>query len=207
MTRLSFLLPFFLLLGCPTAADDDDSGGGDDDGDPIWWTATEELSYDDGVMDGQNATGHEEVGGQIATCFTPPQTPAALLEVQYYLGDFGSPDRAFGVRAYHADPGGPPSSQLLDAGVTAAGTVGLEWVTVDVTDHAPRVDSGDLCVAMVWLNPPGDAGLQVPYLGMDDSEPDGRTWWLFTETGDWMPAAEVGEHGDRDAMIRVVVGY
>ncbi len=165
-----------------------------------------ELSYDLGMVDMQHSPWSREPGGQLAVVFTPPFYPALVARVRFFVGIYGKPTTEFRVRIFRATAtSGPEDHDLLTAAVTTAAPYGNRWVEVDLRKHEIIIPSGDFCVAMEWLTPPGDNGADAQYIGVDTSKPDKRSWWKTNRDTGWKPVEDIANIGDRDFMIRATV--
>ncbi|MDH5705156.1 MAG: hypothetical protein OEZ45_03980 [Candidatus Aminicenantes bacterium] len=167
----------------------------------------EEIFYDDGLPESQHSPWTNATGGQLAAVFTPTFYPAVLARVRFLLGINGIPTTEFRVRVFGATvSNGPDESQdLLASEVTASALFGNKWVEVDLSDQNIIITSGDFCVAMEWLTPPGDHGENAQFIGVDHSNPDGRSWWKTDSRSQWERIEEVANIGDRDVMIRATI--
>ena len=167
----------------------------------------EEIFYDDGLPESQHSPWYDEPGGQLAVVFTAEDYPTFLRKVRFFVGINGIPKTTFRVRVYGGTlSGGPDESRdLLSSKVTASAPFGNRWVDVDLSDQNIIITSGDFCVAMEWLTPPGDSGRSAQFIGADYSKPDGRSWWKTGFRSKWERIAEVANVGDRDVMIRATV--
>lgn len=167
-----------------------------------------EIIYDDNTMDGNHSPWTDRIGGQLAVVFTPTFYPAALTKVRFFVSYAGIPVTEFRVRVYSGSiEDGPDDNDLLASEVTASAeaSLGLEWVEVDLLDQNILITSGDFCVAMEWLTPPGIDGKDAQFIGMDYSQPDRRSWWKTDSSSVWKRIEEVGQDVDRDVMIRAII--
>ncbi len=166
-----------------------------------------ELYYDDGTMEAHHSPWTDETGGQLAVMFTPPFYPAVLKKAQFLVGLNGTPTTRFRVRVYGGSvSSGPDESQnLLKSEVTASALFGHQWVEVDLSDQDVIISSGDFCISMEWLTPPGDRGDNAQMLGVDYSKPDRRSWWKTDSSSEWGRIENVADVGDRDCMIRAIL--
>lgn len=169
--------------------------------------AGEEIFYDDGLPEAQHSPWTDETGGQLGVVFTPRFHPAVLTKVRFLVGINGIPATEFRVRVFGASlSNGPDESQdLLASEVTASAPFGNKWVEVDLSAQNVIVTSGDFCVAMEWLTPPGAHGEKAQFIGVDYSNPDGRSWWKTDFCSEWKRIEEVANVGDRDVMIRATI--
>ena len=134
-----------------------------------------EIIYDDNTIDGNHSPWTDRIGGQLGVVFTPTFYPAVLTKVRFFVSYAGTPVTEFGVRVYGGTTeAGPDDSDLLTTEVTASAeaSLGLEWVEVDLSDQNIIITSGDFCVSMEWLTPPGDDGKGAQFIGVDYSQPD-----------------------------------
>ena len=170
-------------------------------------TKGEEIFYDDGLPESQHSPWWDKPGGQLAVVFTPTSYPAVLTEVRFLVGINGIPTTEFRVRVFGGTVSDGPdeSHDLLKPEVTASAEYGNTWVEVDLLDQNIIITSGDFCVSMEWLTPPGDYGSDAQFIGVDYSKPDGRSWWKTDSVSRWERIEEVGNIGDRDVMIRATV--
>ncbi len=167
----------------------------------------EEIFYDDGLPEAQHSPWTDETGGQLGVVFTPKFHPAVLTRVRFLVGINGIPTTEFRVRVFGASlSNGPDESQdLLASVVTASTPFGNKWVEVNLLDQNIIITSGDFCVAMEWLTPPGAHGENAQFIGVDYSNPDGRSWWKTDFRSEWKRIEEVANVGDRDVMIRATI--
>ena len=176
-----------------TASSSSSSGGG----------SGVELAYDDGDFEEPGAPLENAVGGMFATRFTPPVLPTTLRTARFYITSDGTPTAAFAVRILSVGSDGNPGTDLLSTPLVAQATKGEAWVDVDFAPANISV-SGDFFVAMEWQSAPGDTGDTTQFVGLDRTQPDGRSRIFFASTGQWYSFSEIGGI-DRDAMVRVVV--
>jgi hypothetical protein len=167
---------------------------------------SEELFYDDGAIDQRNSPWSEQAGGQLAVCFTPDSYPVTVRRVRFFVGGNGIPMKAFRVHVYSGDrSAGPVEQDLLEVEIVAAASYGNQWVEVDLSSHRITIPEGDFFVAMEWLTPPGNHGMEAQLLGADTSDPSRRSWWKHRPDSDWVRIEEISDVGDRDLMIRATV--
>jgi hypothetical protein len=167
----------------------------------------EEIFYDDGLPEAQHSPWTDETGGQLGVVFTPKFHPAVLTRVRFLVGINGIPTTEFRVRVFGASlSNGPDESQdLLASEVIASVPFGNKWVEVDLSAQNIIITSGDFCVAMEWLTPPGAHGENAQFIGVDYSNPDGRSWWKTDFHSEWKRIGEIANVGDRDVMIRATI--
>jgi hypothetical protein len=136
----------------------------------------EEIFYDDGLPEAQHSPWYDKPGGQLAVVFTPSFYPAVLAKVRFLVGINGIPATEFRVRVFGGTVSdGPDERQdFLKSEVTASAEFGNKWVEVGLSDQNIIITSGDFCVSMEWLTPPGDYGRNAQSIGVDYSKPDGR---------------------------------
>jgi len=167
---------------------------------------TEELFYDDGIIDQRNSPWSDQTGGELAVAFTPSSYPVRVRTVRFFVGGNGVPMKAFRVHVYPGDRStGPVAPDLLEVEIMAAASYGNQWVEIDLPDNGISIFEGDFFVAMEWMTAPGDNGMNVQLLGADTSEPDRRSWWKHYPDSDWVRIEEISDVGDRDLMIRATV--
>jgi hypothetical protein len=166
-----------------------------------------ELFYDDGFPEGQHSPWWHEPGGQLAVVFTPAFYPAVVTEVRFLVGISGVPTTKFHVRIYGGDLSGGPDErlELIEEPLAVSAAFGNKWVQVDMSDRDVLIEEGDFCVSMEWLTPPGDYGSDAQKIGVDYTNPDGRSWWKTAAGTKWQKIEDVGNIGDRDVMIRATV--
>ena len=58
---------------------------------------------------------------------------------------------------------------------------------------------------MEWLTPPGSDGWNAQFIGVDNSNPDRRSWWKTHARASWKRMEEVANIGDCDVMIRATI--
>jgi len=167
----------------------------------------EEIIYDDGIPESQHSPWWDKPGGQLAVVFTPTFYPAVLSKVRFLVGISGVPTTEFRVRVFGGTVSDGPdeSLDLLKSDVTASAEFGNKWVEVDLSGQNIIITSGDFCVSMEWLTPPGDYGRNAQSIGVDYSRPDRRSWWKTDSVSRWKRIEEVANIGDRDVMIRATV--
>ena len=167
----------------------------------------EEIIYDDGLPESQHSPWWDKPGGQLAVVFTPTFYPAVLTKVRFLVGISGVPTSEFRVRVFGGTVSDGPDESLglLKPEVTASAEFGNKWVEVDLSGQNIIIKSGDFCVSMEWLTPPGDYGRNAQSIGVDYSKPDGRSWWKTDSVSRWERIEEVGNIGDRDVMIHATV--
>ncbi len=170
-------------------------------------TNGEEIFYDDGIPESQHSPWYDKPGGQLAVVFTPAFYPAVLTKARFLVGINGIPTTEFRVRVFKGTVfDGPDETQdLLKSEVTASAEFGNKWVEVDLSEQNILIPSGDFCVSMEWLTPPGDHGRDAQFIGVDHSKPDGRSWWKTDSVSRWQRIEDVANVGDRDVMIRATV--
>ncbi len=170
-------------------------------------TEGEEIFYDDGIPESQHSPWVDKPGGQLAVVFTPAFYPAVLTKVRFLVGINGIPTTEFRVRVFKGMVSNGPdeSHDLLRSEVTASAEFGNKWVEVNLLDQNIIIKSGDFCVSMEWLTPPGEHGGNAQFIGVDHSNPDGRSWWKTDSVSIWERIEEVANVGDRDVMIRATV--
>ena len=167
----------------------------------------EEIFYDDGIPESQHSPWYDRPGGQLAVVFTPAFYPAVLTKVRFLVSINGIPTTEFRVRVFGGTVSDGPdeTDDLLKSEVTASAEFGNKWVEVDLSSKNIIVTSGDFCVSMEWLTPPGDYGKNAQFIGVDQSKPDGRSWWKTDSVSRWERIEEIASIGDRDVMIRATV--
>ena len=168
------------------------------------------LKYDDGIMDEGIVPFSDEVGSEVAVRFTPTSYPARLQSVQFYVsGSSGEAARTlFAVRIYDDDNGSYPGARLDNGNITGEAGNANKWVTIYVSQQNITINQGDFFVSMYWLTPSGASGQNLDHtqtLGLDTTELDGRSFLKWGGSGSWH-AMSYTSKGDRDAMIRAVVG-
>jgi hypothetical protein len=180
-------------------------GGGGAGGDCTAFCEPAELTYDDDSLDEVAAPSETVPGGLIATRFTPPGYPATLTGARFFVALDGVPTTEFGVRVLAVDPDGEPGADLMTSPVTGYASAGDEWVSVDLSAAGVVIPEGEFFVAMEWLTPVGADFESAQFVGLDRTEPDGRTKIFFASTAKWFDMIEISPKIDRDAMIRAVV--
>lgn len=167
----------------------------------------EEIFYDDGIPEAQHSPWYDNPGGQLAVIFTPAFYPAVLTKVRFLISINGIPTTEFRVRVFGGTVSDGPDEihDLLKSEVTASAEFGNKWVEVELSGQNIIISSGDFCVSMEWLTPPGDYGKNAQFIGVDYSKPDGRSWWKTDSVSRWEKIEEVANIGDRDVMIRATV--
>ena len=170
-------------------------------------TEGEEIFYDDGLPESQHSPWTSETGSQLAVVFTPTFYPAVLTKVRFLVGISGIPTTEFRVRVFGGTVSDGPdeSHDLLVSEVTASAEYGNKWVEVDLAGQNIIITSGDFCVSMEWMTPPGDHGRDAQFIGVDHSKPDARSWWKTDSVSRWERIEEVANVGDRDVMIRATI--
>ena len=167
------------------------------------------LKYDDGTMDQGIVPWSDEVGSEVAVKFTPTSYPAKLQSVQFYVsGSSGEAARTlFAVRIYDDDNGSYPGTRLDNGSITGEADNANEWVTLDVSQQNITITQGNFFVSMYWLTQSGVSGQNMTQtLGLDTGTPiDGRSFLKWGGSGNWSSMSST-PNGDRDAMIRAVVG-
>ena len=196
LIALSLLLLCTFATGC--AESKEDSGNGE--------KTSVELSYDDGISEPGDSPWADDAGGEIGVVFTSPGYPATIKSIKYYITSAGIPTTQFKVNIYSLNQDGTPDTSILSSTVTGQATSGDTWVEIDMTSYNVEVSS-DFLISMEWLTAPNVIdGSNAQFLGVDIVDPDTRSLWKFP--GDnWIPTADVGSAGDRDAMIRTTVEY
>jgi len=156
----------------------------------VVYSEATEIKYDDGSAEtAWYYTGYG-LGGMFAVRFTPPYTPCLLTRARYYV--YSDP-ASFKVRILDSN-----KNDLLSALTVTPSSTG--WHDVDLAQYEITVE-GDFYVALQSKV----AG--KPYLGFDESNPDGRSWFV-DKNGKWKSSATVaGEYRypDGDLMIRAAV--
>lgn len=78
-----------------------------------------------------------------------------LKTISIYLTDDGFPDAHFRVHVYACDPlSNLPGTELTRSNIIASGTVGNEWVTLDMTnEHIPVSETGCF-IGIEWFDSP-----------------------------------------------------
>jgi hypothetical protein len=119
----------------------------------------------------------------------------------------GIPTTKFRVRVFGGTAASGPdeNKDFLESYVTASAPFGNKWMDVDLSTQNIIINSGDFCIAMEWLTPPGDRGESAQCLGADNSAPDARSWWKADSSSDWIRIEDVANVGDRDIMIRATI--
>lgn len=159
-----------------------------------------ELKYDDGSSERSSSPWDDEVGSEIAVRFTPSSYPARLERVRFFVTSFGQPRTLFEVRIYDDNNGSFPGSRLDLGNLTAAATIGNEWVEIDVSSHNIVISSGDFFVSMYWITAPGLDGQRAQFLGSDlNGSKSNRSYFKFGGSGSW------SLWGYRNMMIRALV--
>jgi hypothetical protein len=166
-----------------------------------------EIFYDDGTIDSQYSPWVYETGSQIGVIFSPSFYPAVLTKARFFVGMNGIPTTRFRVRVFGGTVAAGPdeNDDFLESHVTASAPFGNKWIDVDLSTQNIIITSGDFCVAMEWLTPPGDRGESAQCLGADNSDPDARSWWKADSRSDWIRIDDVANVGDRDIMIRATI--
>jgi len=148
-----------------------------------------EIKYDDGSAGTGWTKTPKGLGGMFAVRFTPPYTPCLLKKVRYYIYDDPA---TFKVRILDSN-----KNDITPALTVTPSSKG--WYDVDLAQHDIAI-AGDFYVGFEQIV------AYKPYLGFDQSDPDGRSW--FVDNGNWKSSAELtAEQGVRDGdfMIRAVV--
>ncbi len=171
------------------------AGGAGAGGSPAMESRT--LAYDDGR--GAFRLPGTAAGDTVAVRFTVPD--GSTLDEAYFMVTGAEP---FGLWVLGAEAGGSPGAALypLDGSPLVVGpspAKGINHVHVDLRSAALNV-SGDFFLAMQWLTQPGTGTLK---LGMDGSEPDGRTWIRQGDT--WSDIESLPDYPALDAIIRATV--
>ncbi|MCK6503067.1 hypothetical protein L6R53_06670 [Myxococcota bacterium] len=169
-------LSFAWLLACSPSTDDTAGTGPVDD---TAGTTPVELSYDDGVAEGNSSPWGSDGTGAVGVHFTA-EGPVRLLTARYYIGLQGIPTTPFDVEVSSWDAAtNRPGEVVYTTTATPAG--GDQWLDVDLSAAEVEVD-GDFVVAMVFTTPPGDDGSASLFLGADQTDPDDRS---FVRYDDW----------------------
>jgi len=146
-----------------------------------------EIAYDDGHA--ESTWSKKEAGGFDAVRFSLPFRPAKLLAAKYYIEQKPA-EFSFLFLGSDRNP-------AYERKVTPSET---GWFTVDLSD-AEIVVWEEFYVAMKWIVE------EAPYLGADETGPDGRSFFV---DGKWSTYKEAhlaadNEDQDGDLMIRVTV--
>ena len=91
-----------------------------------------ELTYDDGTSEINCSPWSNEPGSEIAVRFTPKVYPVKLQKIKFYVTSARQPSTLFEVRIYDDNNGIYPGSRLDHGYIQGAGTVGNEWIEIDV---------------------------------------------------------------------------
>jgi len=130
------------------------------------------------------------MGGFFAVGFTPSYTPCLLTKARYYI--YSNP-ATFKVRILDSD-----KNDILPALTVTPSSKG--WYDVDLALYKITVE-GDFYIAFE------QTVANKPYLGFDESSPDGRSWFVDKD-GKWDSSTRVTaeyRYPDGDLMIRAVV--
>ena len=203
-TGMTIIFLLWILSGCGNSTHK--SAEKDVQGSAVM-TEGEEIFYDDGLPESQHSPWTSETGSQLAVVFTPTFYPAVLTKVRFLVGISGIPTTEFRVRVFGGTVSDGPdeSHDLLVSEVTASAEYGNKWVEVDLAGQNIIITSGDFCVSMEWITPPGDHGSDAQFIGVDYSNPDGRSWWKTDSVSMWERIEEIANVGDRDVMIRATI--
>jgi len=148
-----------------------------------------EIRYDDGSAENSWTKTGYGLGGFFAVRFTPPYNPCLLTKARYYIE---AKPATFKVRILDSNK----NDLLLAFTVTPSST---GWYDVDLTQHEITIES-DFYIAIE------QTVAYKPYLGFDETDPDGRSW--FVDNGEWKSSAKAtAEYRSRDGdfMIRAVI--
>jgi hypothetical protein len=162
------------------------------------------LVYDDGVMNSGLVPCSEEIGGEVAVRFTPTSYPAKLQSIQFFVSGSSA---EFAVRIYEDDSGFYPGRRLDSGNISGTSDGRNEWVTIDVSAEGITINEGGFYVSMYWLTAPGSSCKNpAQTVGLDTTEPiDGRSFLKWGGSSNWHALSDT-TGGDRDAMIRAIVG-
>jgi len=151
---------------------------------PTVKAAPTELAYDDGTAEASDA---RSMGYVYAVKFSLPSgwVKAKILTARYYV--FADP-ATFNVIIYNGD-----GSSIL-FGPLAVTPTSTGWFDVDLSSYNIIV-WGDFRVAWQW------AVAFDPVIGLDQSGPDGRSYYRTSPSGSWH------QFSSQDIMIRAVVEW
>jgi len=149
-----------------------------------------EIKYDDGSAETAWYHTRYGLGAMFAVRFTPPYTPCLLTRARYYIDSYPA---SFKVRILDSN-----KNDLLPGLTVTPSSTG--WYDVDLAQYEISIE-GDFYIALQSKV----AG--KPYLGFDENNPDGRSWFVSKE-GKWESSAKVTaeyHYADGDFMIRAVI--
>jgi len=149
-----------------------------------------EIKYDDGSAETSWSMTRYGFGGMFAVRFTPPYTPCLLTEARYYI-DYAP--AAFKVRILDSN-----KDDLLPMLTVTPSSTG--WYDVDLARYGIAIQD-DFYIA--WEQ----TVASKPYLGFDETGPDGRSWFVDKD-GKWDSSASAmarADSPDGDFMIRAVI--
>jgi len=149
-----------------------------------------EIKYDDGSAEDAWTWTRYGLGGFFAVRFTPPYNPCLLTKARYYI--YRNP-ATFKVRILDSN-----KNDLLPALTVTPGSTG--WYDADIAQYKIVIE-GDFYIALE------QTVASKPYLGFDESGPDGRGWFV-DKKGKWDSSATATAEArspDGDFMIRAVV--
>jgi len=149
-----------------------------------------EIKYDDGSTEDAWTFTRYGLGGFFAVRFTPPYTPCLLTRARYFI--YKDP-ATFKVRILDSNKNDVPP--MLTAKPSLTG-----WYDVDLAQYKITIE-GDFYIALE------QTVASKPYLGFDESNPDGRSWFV-DKNGKWDSSARAmaeARSPDGDLMIRAVI--
>jgi len=156
----------------------------------IGYEETTEIKYDDGSAETSWTRTRYGLGGMFAVRFTLPYTPCLLTKARYYIDQAPA---TFKIRILDSN-----KNDVLSALTVTPSSTG--WYDIDLTGHKITIEA-DFYIGLE------QTVAKKPYLGFDETDPDGRSWFVEKE-GEWKSSARAtAEHRspDGDFMIRAVV--
>ena len=177
--KVSFLLIFMCLTALAICSNK-----------VIVYAEATEIKYDDGSEETSWTWTRYGLGGMFAVRFTPPYTPCLLTKARYYIDEAPA---TFKVRMLDSN-----KNDVLSALTVTPSSTG--WYDVDLAGHKITIEA-DFYIGLE------QTVAKKPYLGFDETDPDGRSWFVEKD-GEWKSSARATAEyrsADGDFMIRAVV--
>jgi hypothetical protein len=104
-----------------------------------------------------------------------------IVNVMYFIGEKGNPERKFRVRLYTIDTlNHLPANDLITDTLIASATKGNTWLTVDVKRYHITFPANGIFVAMQWLTDEDlklTATYSYQYLTYNNNRSENNSWY------------------------------
>ena len=101
-----------------------------------------------------------------------------LISVRFYITDYGNPSGTYSCRVFRFSEDDVPTLPVYDSEPVSKEVAfsGNQWVDIPLYPTDLILSPGKYLLAMKWVIPPGELGMDAQTIGFKESEDMGISW-------------------------------